>query len=164
MSWIAPITYETASPEVREILDHKEKDYLERCSKFAYQLRNHVVYDSVETNAWRMDGEVQRVVGKRYGDLLEYYVSLENGAVIAVPYYKKCLMDAGIDPDHTVFDEKDRSVIDFAKAIAGNKGHVPTEVKTALKKYFTEEQIAVLAGMAVVCNADNLYENIFEVE
>ncbi len=68
MSWIAPITYETASPEVREILD------------------------------------------KRYGDLLEYYVSLENGAVIAVPYYKKCLMDAGIDPDHTVFDDKDRSV------------------------------------------------------
>lgn len=102
MSWIAPITYETASPEVREILDHKEKDYLERCSKFAYQLRNHVVYDSVETNAWRMDGEVQRVVGKRYGDLLEYYISLENGAV--------------------------------------------------------------LAGMAVVCNADNLYDNIFEVE
>lgn len=163
MSWIQPVTYETASAEVKALLNEKGKDMLEHSVKAPYQLKNFVVYDAVEINAWRMDAEVQRLVGKRYGDLMEYVVSKENHAEVCVRYYRQCLLDQGIDPDTYVFDEKEQAVIALGKAIAGNKGMLSDALKEKLKKHFSEEQIVVLAGMGIITNSDNLFDRIFEL-
>lgn len=163
MSWIQPITYDTATPEVKRLLDEKGIETLTRSRKAPYQLKNHVVYDAIEMNAWRMDDEVQRLVGKRYGDLLEYTVSKENGSVICAEYYKQCLIKQGIEPDSYAFQEKEQVVIDFAKAVASGKGNVPANVREGLLKHFTEEQVVVLAGMAIIANGDTLFERIFDL-
>ena len=164
MSWIKPVTYETASPEVKKYLDEQGHDILNRSKKLPYQLKNRVVYSAVEENAWKMDDEVQRLVGKRYGDLLEYTISNENHSQICTAYYKKCLTDQGIDPDSPDYDEKEQAVVDFATAVVRNNGNIPEAVRSALLKNFSEEQITVLAGMAVVASGDTLYERIFDLK
>ena len=78
MSWIKPVTYETASPEVKAFLDEKGHEILNSSRKRPYQMQNLVVYETIEAGAGKMDDEVQRVVGKRYGDLLEYTISNEK--------------------------------------------------------------------------------------
>lgn len=163
MSWIQPVTYETASAEVKALLDEKGRDMLEHSVKTPYQLRNFVVYDAIERNAWRMDAEVQRLVGKRYGDLMEYIVSKENQAEVCVRYYRQCLLEQGIDPDGDGFDEKERAVIAFGQAIVRDRGTISAELKASLKKHFSEEQITVLAGIGIITNSDNLYDRIFEL-
>ena len=54
MSWIEPVTYETAPAAVKEYLDKNGHQNLTRSRKIAWQLKNYVVYDTVEENAWRM--------------------------------------------------------------------------------------------------------------
>ena len=63
MSWIKPVTYETASPEVKAFLDEKGHEILNSSRKRPYQMQNLVVYETIEVGAGKMDDEVQRVVG-----------------------------------------------------------------------------------------------------
>ncbi len=164
MSWIKPVTYETASPEVKAFLDEKGHEILNSSRKRPYQMQNLVVYETIEAGAGKMDDEVQRVVGKRYGDLLEYTISNEKHSQICTAYYKQCLLDQGINPDAPKYDEKDQAVVDFSKAVANDNGNIPEEVRAALLRNFTEEQIAVLAGMAVAASGDTLFERIFDLK
>ncbi len=161
MGWIQPVTYETASEEVKAILD-KEPELL-HSNKAATLLRNAVVYDSVERNGWRMDAELQRLVSKRMGDLLEYVISRENRSDKCTRYFEQCLRDQGIDFEKTEFTEQEQAIIDYGRAIARDFHHIPQELKDRLKKLFTEEQIAVITGMAAVITADNYFETIMDL-
>lgn len=58
MAWVKPVTYESASDEVKAIIDKRGHDIL-KSEKVATLLKNSVVYDSVEINGWRMDAELQ---------------------------------------------------------------------------------------------------------
>lgn len=162
MAWIKPITYEEASADAKKYIDERQGAL--QSEKCAVLLKNAVVYDSVEKNGWRMDDEVQRLVGKRLGDLLEYVISVENKSVICSRYFTKCLADQGIDFENTEFTEQEELVIAYGKAIAKDFHSIPEDLKRRLKEAFTEEQIVVLTGMAVVITADNYFETIMDLQ
>lgn len=163
MAWITPVTYETASEEVKAILDQKGRDLLKKSNKVATLLKNAVVYDSVEINGWRMDAELQRLVSKRLGDLLEYVISKENHSYICTKYFTKCLEEQGIDFETTEFTEEEKLIIEYGTAIARDFHNIPEDLKERLKRVFTEEQIVVITGMAVVITADNYFETILDL-
>ena len=162
MPWITPVTYEEASEDARRFID--ERAGALQSEKCAVLLKNAVVYDSVEKNGWRMDAELQRLVGKRMGDLLEYVISTENKSVVCSRYFTKCLAEQGIDFETTKFTEKEKLVIEYGQAIARDFHNIPDDLKARLKAAFTEEQIVVITGMAVVITADNYFETIMELK
>ncbi len=162
MAWIKPVTYETASKEVKAIIDQRGSEIL-KSNKAATLLKNAVVYDSVEINGWRMDAELQRLVSKRMGDLLEYVISKENNSYICTNYFTRCLKEQGIDFETTEFTEEEKLIIEYGRAIARDFHNIPQDLKERLKKAFTEEQIVVITGMAVVITADNYFETILEL-
>jgi hypothetical protein len=157
MAWITPVTYETASDAVKKILDERGRDILQRSNKIGTLLKNAVVYDSVEINGWRMDAELQRLVSKRLGDLLEYAISKENNSYICTKYFTKCLKDQGIDPETTEFTEEEKLILEYGTAIARDFHNISDDLKDRLKKTFTEEQI-------VVITADNYFETIMDLK
>lgn len=162
MAWITPVTYEEASQDAREFI--KEREGALESKKCATLLKNAVVYDSVEKNGWRMDAELQRLLSKRLGDLLEYTISKENHSIICERYFTQCLKSQGIDFETTEFTKEEQLVIAYGQAIVRDFHHIPDALKKELKENFTEEQIVVLTGMAVVINADNYFETIMELE
>lgn len=162
MAWIEPITYETASSEAKAIIDQRGHEIL-KSNKVSTLLKNAAVYDSVEINGWRMDAELQKLVGKRMGDLLEYVISKENNSCICTNYFTKCLKEQGIDFEKTEFTEEEKLIIEYGQAIARDFHNIPTDLKDRLKKVFTEEQIVVITGMAVVITADNYFETILDL-
>lgn len=162
MAWIKPITYEEASEDARKIID--ERNGALQSEKCAILLKNAVVYDSVEKNGWRMDDELQRLVGKRMGDLLEYVISVENNSVICSKYFTKCLEDQGINFETTEFTNQEKLIIEYGQAIARDFHNIPEDLKKRLKEAFTEEQIVVITGMAVVITADNYFETIMDLQ
>ncbi|MBO5208252.1 MAG: hypothetical protein J6B68_02790 [Lachnospiraceae bacterium] len=162
MAWITPVTYEEASEDAKKFIDEREGAL--NSNKCATLLKNAVVYDSVEKNGWRMDDELQRLVGKRMGDLLEYVISVENKSVICSRYFTKCLADQGIDFETTEFTEQEKLIIEYGQAIARDFHNIPEDLKKRLKTAFTEEQIVVITGMAVVITADNYFETIMDLE
>jgi len=162
MAWLTPATTETASEAVKELIREHNID-INRSQKVATLLINAVVYDSVEINGWRMDAELQRLVGKRKGDLLEYVISRVNNSDVCLRYFTKCLAEQGIDFETTEFDEEEKLIIEYATAIATDFHVIPDDLKRRLREKFTDEQIAVITGMAVVINADNMFETIMDV-
>ena len=162
MAWINPITYEKASDSVKAFLDENGKDTL-HSNKAATLLNNMVVYDSVEMNGWRMDAELQRLLSKRLGDLLEYVISSENHSRICTAYFRKCLEEQGIDFKTTVFNTQEKLIIEYGQAIARDFHNIPEDLKQRMKEAFTEEQIVVITGMAVVITADNYFETIMDL-
>lgn len=162
MAWITPVTYEEASEDAKKFIDEREGAL--KSEKCAVLLKNAVVYDSVEKNGWRMDEELQRLVGKRMGDLLEYVISVENKSVVCSRYFTKCLAEQGIDFETTEFTEKEKLIIEYSQAIARDFHNIPDDLKTRLKAAFTEEQIVVITGMAVVITADNYFETIMDFQ
>lgn len=162
MAWIEPITYETASSEVKAIIDQRGHEIL-KSNKVSTLLKNAIVYDSVEINGWRMDSELQKLVGKRMGDLLEYVISKENNSYICTNYFTKCLKEQGIDFETTEFTEEEKLIIEYGQTIARDFHNIPQDLKDRLKKVFTEEQIVVITGMAVVITADNYFETILDL-
>lgn len=163
MAWITPITYDTATPDVKKLIDEQHIDW-KRSNKVATLLKNAVVYDSVEKNGWRMDAELQRLVGKRMGDLLEYVISAENHSYICTQYFTKCLKDQGIDFETTEFTPQEQLIIEYGRAIVRDFHNIPEDLKKRLKEAFTEEQIVVITGMAVVIDADNHFETILDLK
>lgn len=162
MAWITPVTYEEASEDAKKFIDEREGAL--KSEKCAVLLKNAVVYDSVEKNGWRMDDELQRLVGKRMGDLLEYVISVENKSVVCSRYFTKCLAEQGIDFETTEFTEQEKLIIEYGQAIARDFHNIPDDLKTRLKAAFTEEQIVVITGMAVVITADNYFETIMDFQ
>ena len=162
MAWITPVTYETAPEGSKAILDEIGHDKLE-IKKLAWLLKNPVVYNSVEVNCWPLDEELQRVVGKRLGDLLEYVISKENNSDICSHYFAECLAEQGIDFETTQFNEEEQLIIEYGQAIARDFHNIPQDLKDRLKKVFTEEQIVVITGMAAVITADNYFETIMDL-
>ena len=110
-----------------------------------------------------MDSELQKLVGKRMGDLLEYVISKENNSYICTNYFTKCLKEQGIDFETTEFTEEEKLIIEYGQTIARDFHNIPQDLKDRLKKVFTEEQIVVITGMAVVITADNYFETILDL-
>ncbi len=159
--WIKPVTEETISEASRAIA---EREGVRIGSvKSGTLLQNAVVFDCVEMNGWRMDAELQRLVGKRLGDILEYTISRENNSQKCLKYFTGCLMDQGIDPETYQWTEEEQLIVDYAKAICRDFHNIPQDVKDRLLAAYTEEQIAVITGMAVVITADNMFESIMEI-
>ena len=163
MAWITPVTYETAPAGSKAILDEIGHDKLE-IKKLAWLLKNPVVYNSVEVNCWPLDAELQRVVGKRLGDLLEYVIAREHKAPFCLRAYSQCMERHGIDFETTEFTEEEKLIIEFGQAVARDFHNIPRDLKDRMSKVFTEEQIAVISAMAVVTTADNMFETIMEME
>ena len=163
MAWVRQVSMESAGDDARKYIREHGID-LETPGKAAIELNNAVVYEAVELNAWKMDDELQRLVGKKIGDLLEYAISVENRSVVCSRYFTKCIRDDGYDPENLELNEKERAVFDYGTAIARDFHHIPQDVKDGLKKHFTDEEIVVITGMAVVISADNLFETILEIE
>lgn len=163
MAWIKPVTYETASEEAKAILDRIGHEKLQS-QKLGLLLKNAVVYDSVEINCWHMDDELQKVIGKRLGDLLEYVIAREHKAPYCLRAYTRCMEQHGIDFETTEFTEEEKLIIEFGQAVARDFHNIPRDLKDRMLKVFTQEQIAVITGMAVVTTADNMFETILEME
>ena len=162
MAWLTPATIETASDAVKDLI--REHDInINKSQKVATLLLNAVVYDSVEKNGLRMYAELQRLLSKRKGDLLEYVISRENNSDVCLRYFTKCLAEQGIDFETTQFDDEEKLIIEYGTAIARDFHNIPDDLKKRLRGAFTDEQIAVITGMAVVINADNMFETIMDV-
>ena len=169
MSWIGAVSYEEASEKSRKYIDEHKID-LSTPNKIAIEMNNAVVYECVEMNAWTMDDEVKEKVGGRYADLIETAISVTNHSVVCTRYFtgitkERYGIDVLNDPDfRRLFDEKDAAVWDYGVEIATDIHGIPEDVKERLKKHFTNEQIVVLTGMAVVISADNIFESVLEID
>ena len=101
MPRISLIDLETASEEVKKVVaDHVADGY--RITNEKLTLLHHVPsFNALELESYKLDRELQKIVGKRAADFYEYAISLQNDCLVCSTYFTKLLKKNGIDDFNT---------------------------------------------------------------
>ena len=165
MPRISLIDLETASEEVKKVVaDHVADGY--RITNEKLTLLHHVPsFNALELESYKLDRELQKIVGKRAADFYEYAISLQKDCLVCSTYFTKLLKKNGIDNFNTFdFTDEERLLIAYARAIADDPKNVPDELFEQLKARYTEEEIVVITTMGVFMIANNYFNDILQVQ
>ena len=165
MPRISLIDLETASEEVKKVVaDHVADGY--RITNEKLTLLHHVpTFNALELESYKLDRELQKIVGKRAADFYEYAISLQNDCLVCSTYFTKLLKKNGIDDFNTFnFTDEERLLIAYARAIADDPKNVSDELFEQLKARYTEEEIVVITTMGVFMIANNYFNDILQVQ
>lgn len=165
MPRISLIDLETASEEVKKVVaEHVADGY--RITNEKLTLLHHVPsFNALELESYKLDRELQKIVGKRAADFYEYAISLQNDCLVCSTYFTKLLKKNGIDDFNTFdFTDEERLLIAYARAIADDPKNVSDELFEQLKARYTEEEIVVITTMGVFMIANNYFNDILQVQ
>ena len=165
MPRISLIDLETASEEVKKVVaDHVADGY--RITNEKLTLLHHVPsFNALELESYKLDRELQKIVGKRAADFYEYAISLQNDCLVCSTYFTKLLKKNGIDDFNTFnFTDEERILIAYERAIADDPKNVSDELFEQLKARYTEEEIVVITTMGVFMIANNYFNDILQVQ
>lgn len=165
MARISLIDLDHANEEVKKVVaDHLADGY--RITNEKLTLLHHIPsFEALELESYRLDRELQKIVGKRAADFYEYAISLQNDCLVCSTYFTKLLQKNGIeDFDSFDFTEEERLLIAYARAIASDPKHVPDELFEQLKERYTEAEIVVITTMGIFMIANNYFNDILQVE
>ncbi len=164
MARVEKIILETASAEVKKAVDdHVAQGYRITNEKLTL-LHNVTAFQVIEEDSYKLDRELQRLIGKRAADFYEYAISVENECLVCTTYFGKLLRDNGIDFENFEFTHQEDLLIQYGRALAKNPKEISEELIAEMKKEFNEEQMVVITAMGVMMIANNYFNDALEVE
>ena len=164
MARISRVTYENASDEVKQVMDgHKAKGY--RITNMKETLLHSIpAFQALEDGVYGMIETVQTFLGKRATEFLGYAISAENDCLICSNYFRKILVDQGIDFDTFEFTDEENLLIAFGRAYTQNAAHIPDELLDELAARYSEKQIVEITAYAAMIVANNTFNNALQVD
>lgn len=163
MPRISEINPETAPEEIQEIIAKHVAGGHALTGEKRTLLHNAAAFHAIETGSYALDDELQRLIGKRAADFYEYAISIENDCVVCTTYFGNLLRRNGIDFETFAFTDKEQILIEYGRAIAKDRKHIPDELFDRLQSNFTEEEIVVITAMGVMMIANNYFNDILDV-
>jgi alkylhydroperoxidase family enzyme len=163
MSRIRPIDPETAPPDIREAHEKALQRFGRVTNMKATLLHSLPAFDALM--AWYdLRDTLQPFLGDRLTDLFSHAISAGTDCLICSTYFRRALMDAGVNPDELVLDERERIVLEFGQCLATPFSRVPDELYARLSSLFTDEQIVALTAFGAMMVATNVVNNALEVD
>ncbi|MBQ9327367.1 MAG: hypothetical protein IJ225_02375 [Solobacterium sp.] len=164
MGRIRKIDPETASEEVKEaIAAHLSQGYHLTNEKLTL-LHSVPCFLAIEESSYAVDRELQKLIGKRAADIYEYAISDANECLVCSLYFRDLLKREGIDIATLEFTEEETLLIEFAKALAKDAMHVPSELKDRMQEKFDDHAFVVITTMGIMMLANNYFNEIAEVD
>jgi alkylhydroperoxidase family enzyme len=103
-------------------------------------------------------------LGERLTDLFSHAISAATDCLICSTYFRRVLIEAGVDPDELELNERERVVVEFGQCLAGPLSRVPDEVYAKLARFLGDEQIVILTAFGAMMVATNVFNNALEVD
>ena len=164
MPRIEKIDPQQASPEVKKAIEDHLADGYRLTNEKLTLLHNVTAFDALEATSYRLDRELQRLVGQQAADFFEYAISLENDCVVCSTYFANLLKKRGISFEEFAFSDKEQLLIDYGRAMARNPKHIDDELFSRMKAMFTDEEIIVITTMGLFMLANNYFNDIMDVD
>jgi alkylhydroperoxidase family enzyme len=108
--------------------------------------------------------EVLPFLGERLADLYSHAISAGTDCLICSTYFRRALIDRGESPDAPRLDERDRDVLEFARALAADRNRVSDALYARLARHFTPAQIVTLTAFGALMIATNVFNNALDVD
>jgi len=163
MPRITPITYDTASPPVREAHDEHIRRHA-RITNMKRTLLNSLPAFHALMEWYPLRDTVQPFLGERLTTLFAHAISAETDCLICSTFFRRILIETGDNPDRPRLDDREAAVIEFGRRLAVSPYTVPDELYQRVAGYFTPEQMVALTAFAALMVATNVFNNALEVE
>lgn len=163
-AFIPMLDYDKATPEQRETWDaeiakrgritNMKKTFLHSVPAFHAYMEFYVLYE-----------RLLPVFGKRAVWLFCHAISSGNDCLICTMYFRRNLLDAGVDPATYEPDENEQLFIDFGRSFShANGGKKPSaELWGKLKEKLSNEQLVDLVGLGGLMVATNMFNDYIDI-
>ena len=163
MPRIRPVDPQSAPPEIREAHEKALRRFGRVTNMKATLLHSLPAFDALMT-WYDLRETVQPFLGERLTDLFSHAISAGTDCLICSTYFRRALIDAGINPDELVLDEREQVVVEFGRCLAKPFSRVPDELYARLSALFTDEEVVTLTAFGAMMVATNVVNNALEVE
>ena len=153
-----------ATPEALQAMaEHKAMGY--RITNMKEILcHSAVAFRALEFGGYAVDEELAKKIGKRALQIFGYALSNANECLICGHYFKKIIVDLGIDWNTFEFTDEEQDLLNFAEALHNDPNHVPDDVYEALQARYDEETMVLVIVNACFLLANNYFNNIVGTE
>jgi alkylhydroperoxidase family enzyme len=163
MPRIRPVNPETASPEIREAHAKALQRFGRVTNMKATLLHSLPAFDALMT-WYDLRETVQSFLGDRLTDLFSHAISAGTDCLICSTYFRRALIDAGVNPDEVALDDREQVVVEFGQCLAKPFSRVPNELHARLAALFTDEEVVALTAFGAMMVATNVVNNALEVD
>ena len=106
---------------------------------------------------------VDAFLGQRATTLFTHAISVENNCLICSSYFRRWLVDAGVDPDNLQLDEREEVLVAFGRQLAADSNNVDDALYARLASFLTPRQVVELTAFGALMLATNVFNNALRV-
>jgi alkylhydroperoxidase family enzyme len=108
--------------------------------------------------------EVVPFLGDRLTTLFAHAISAGTDCLICSTFFRRLLIDGGVDPEHLRLDDWEQTIVDFGRQLAVDSHGVSDELFGRLAARLNSEQIVALTAFGGLMVATNLFNNALQVD
>lgn len=163
MSHITPIDYETASEAVRAEHD-REVALRGRMTNMKRTLLHSPTAHRIYAEWFTLREELRPALDDRAVFLFCEAISLQSRSIIPIGFFRRALINAGLQPETVVPSEDEALLIALGKAIVVDSNAVPEDLWARLKARYDEPTLVNLIAFAGIMVATAIYNNVVKVD
>ena len=164
MPRIKPLPLSEASSEVKAAFKEHTEKYKARITNMKATLGKSLPSFEVYMQWYILYSELEKLIGKRMAALFAYAVSYATDCPLCSTFFRKIIIDSGIDPENISLSEDETKLLNFGSAIAQNKGVISDKVYNSISNKYSEEEMVLLIAFAGQMIATNVFNNVIETE
>ncbi|MGN8021780.1 hypothetical protein ACTJJ7_13830 [Phyllobacterium sp. 22229] len=163
MSRISPIVYEDAAPDIRAEHD-RELQLRGRMTNMKRIMLHSPVAHRIYAEWFTLRDLLRPALPDRAIWLLSLAIAQASHADVPVTFFRRALIDSGLQPETIVPDADETVLIDFGKAIVADANAVPERLWNKLAARYDEPTLVNLVAFAGIMIATAVFTNVVEVE
>ncbi|MDX8517376.1 hypothetical protein [Mesorhizobium dulcispinae] len=163
MAHLSPIDYATASAEIRTEHD-RELALRGRMTNMKRILLHSPAAHRIYAEWFTLRDLLRPTLDDRAIWLLSTAIAETMRAEIPVAFFRRALIDSGLDPETIEPTADEALLMKFGKAIAADANAVPDETWAALKARYDETLLVNLVAFAGIMVATCVFTNAVKVE
>jgi len=163
MSRITPIQYAEASPEARAEHD-RELQLRGRMTNMKRVMLHSPTVHRIYAEWFTLRDMLRPALTDRAIWLLCLAISGASHAHVPVAFFRRALIDAGLEPERMTPDREEAVLIAFGEAVATNSNAVPGDIWQALAARYDEPTLVNLVAFAGMMVATTIFTNVMEID
>jgi hypothetical protein len=163
MSHLSQINYDTASDAIRAEYD-REVSLRGRMTNMKRTLLHSPAAHRIYAEWFTLREELRPALDDRAIWLLCQAIAIESRSIIPVGFFRRALINAGLQPEAVVPTEHEALLIEFGRAIVADSTAVPDALWDRLKARYDEPTLVNLVAFTGIMIATAIFNNAVRID
>jgi alkylhydroperoxidase family enzyme len=163
MARIPPLPDADAAPESRTLLDAQRAAH-GRVTNMKQTLAHSPVALRALMQWYDLHAQVVAFLGERPTTLFVHAISSQTDCMICSTFFRRWLIESGDDPEAPALNERERTLVEFARQLARDANAVSDELFGRLRSFLDAAQLVTLTAFGGVMIATNVFNNALRVD